>query len=280
MQPTQQKDENYMVNSPLTDVVSMPVPQLPERQLIWNSMNRMLSDPNYSPERVRDAYAIAKMMLADLAVVTFNAAFSDAQKEFKPAVKNRKITIRSKDAKPTDKPIQETQYSDWFAHWEGVQVALNKNGLSLSFDISAAVGQPVTVTAILEHRDGHSRRVSITLPHDSTGSKNAVQAIGSSIAYGKRYTGMAILNLTAEDDETDDDGKSAGAPATISEEQLSTINQLMTEAKVSVKSFCNNFKIETVDALPAASYDEAVLKLKQKIAAKPKEEPKPEAPVI
>jgi len=39
------------------------------------------------------------------------------------------------------------------------------------------------------------------------GSKNAVQAVGSSVSYGKRYVMSALLNITTTDD--DDDGQSA-----------------------------------------------------------------------
>jgi hypothetical protein len=45
------------------------------------------------------------------------------------------------------------------------------------------------------------------LPHDSTGSKNAVQAVGSSTSYGKRYTACALLNITSRGE--DDDGETA-----------------------------------------------------------------------
>ena len=46
------------------------------------------------------------------------------------------------------------------------------------------------------------------LPVDTTGSKNAVQAVGSSTAYGKRYVMEALLNLTSRGQ--DDDGKRGG----------------------------------------------------------------------
>jgi hypothetical protein len=43
---------------------------------------------------------------------------------------------------------------------------------------------------------------------DASGNKNAVQALGSAISYGKRYTASALLNLTSHGE--DDDSFRAG----------------------------------------------------------------------
>jgi hypothetical protein len=51
------------------------------------------------------------------------------------------------------------------------------------------------------------------LPVDTSGSKNPVQAVGSSTAYGKRYVMEALLNLTSRG--VDDDGKRGGGQGAI-----------------------------------------------------------------
>src|SRR5690606_16446095 len=55
----------------------------------------------------------------------------------------------------------------------------------------------------LTHKSGHREETTIKLPADPSGNKNAVQAVASSVSYGKRYTAGALLNLTshAEDDD-------------------------------------------------------------------------------
>ena len=84
---------------------------------------------------------------------------------------------------------------------------LSRYGLVLTFSID--VGEQVAVTAKLLHRAGHYEQTKIALPRDTSGSKNAVQAIGSTQKYGQRYTAQAILGLSlGEDDE--DDGRGAG----------------------------------------------------------------------
>lgn len=84
---------------------------------------------------------------------------------------------------------------------------LSEHGLAMTFAIE--VGDQVTVTAKLMHKAGHSEQTSIALPRDTSGSKNAVQAVGSTQKYGQRYTAQAILGLSlGQDDE--DDGRGAG----------------------------------------------------------------------
>ena len=70
-------------------------------------------------------------------------------------------------------------------------------------------GGEVKVTCILTHVQGHSISASFTGPHDTTGSKNAAQAVGSAFTYGERYSLMAVTGLAAH--EMDDDGASSGA---------------------------------------------------------------------
>ena len=100
-----------------------------------------------------------------------------------------------------------------YALWEDVndliKPVLSEHGFGLSFKVSDAEAG-ITVTAVLRHRGGHLEETSYTFQADATGSKNAIQAIGSSMSYGKRYTAAALLNLTTRDGlEDDDDGDKA-----------------------------------------------------------------------
>jgi hypothetical protein len=63
------------------------------------------------------------------------------------------------------------------------------------------------VTCIVRHRDGHFEETTLMSPIDTSGSKNAVQQIGSTQSYLQRYSLMAALGLAAS---RDDDGHAAG----------------------------------------------------------------------
>lgn len=84
---------------------------------------------------------------------------------------------------------------------------LSAHGLALTFAV--AVADLVTVTAKLMHKAGHCETTEMALPRDTTGSKNAVQAVGSTQKYGQRYTAQAILGLSLGADD-EDDGRGSG----------------------------------------------------------------------
>lgn len=50
----------------------------------------------------------------------------------------------------------------------------------------------------------------LRLPPDLSGDKNSIQAVGSSVSYGKRYTACALLNITSRGE---DDARSAAGCA-------------------------------------------------------------------
>ena len=87
---------------------------------------------------------------------------------------------------------------------EAVKPVLQKYGFAVSFRIKQPEGK-IEVTARLSHREGHAEETSIVLPADTSGAKNAVQAQGSSVAYGKRYAMCALLNISTRGE--DDDGQ-------------------------------------------------------------------------
>lgn len=89
---------------------------------------------------------------------------------------------------------------------EAVKPVLQKFGFAINFKTDTT-GGTVKVTGILTHREGHRESTDMTLPVDVSGSKNPVQSIGSSVAYGMRYVMTALLNLTSRGQ--DDDGEGA-----------------------------------------------------------------------
>jgi len=92
-----------------------------------------------------------------------------------------------------------------YALWEDINAAikpiLTQFGFALSFRTDFADG--IAVTGVLSHRAGHSISTTIKLPPDPSGNKPAVQAVASSVSYGKRYAAGALLNLTSHGEDDD-----------------------------------------------------------------------------
>ena len=61
----------------------------------------------------------------------------------------------------------------------------------------------IKVTCIVSHKDGFSKETSMAAPADTSGNKNFIQAIGSTITYLKRYTLTGALGIAVGGEDTD-----------------------------------------------------------------------------
>lgn len=95
-----------------------------------------------------------------------------------------------------------------------INEALSKHGLSSSWSLTQ--NGIISVTCKITHEQGYSEETTISAPADVSGSKNAIQSIGSTVSYLERYSLLALTGLATRD--IDDDGKAAGKVAfTVSE---------------------------------------------------------------
>jgi len=118
---------------------------------------------------------------------------------------------------------------------EQIKDLLAKNGLSHSWRTDQADNQ-ISVTCCVTHRMGHSECTTLTAAPDSTGSKNSIQAIASTVSYLERYTLYAILGLASKD--MDDDAVGAEPAKLITDEQV-----LSLHAKAEEHGVLDNFTI-------------------------------------
>lgn len=63
--------------------------------------------------------------------------------------------------------------------------------------------ESITVTCVLRHTLGHSIENTLSSGSDGSGSKNAIQAIGSAVSYLRRYTLLGVLGMATSDEDTD-----------------------------------------------------------------------------
>jgi hypothetical protein len=71
----------------------------------------------------------------------------------------------------------------------------------------------VSVTCTVTHVQGHSEDVTLAAPPDTSGSKNSIQSIASTVSYLERYTILAALGIAVQDQDNDGQGdESANLP--------------------------------------------------------------------
>ena len=147
-----------------------------------------------------------------------------------------------------------------------INQALSAHGLSAAWK-TAQDERGITVTCTITHRLGHSESTSLTAAPDNSGSKNAIQAVGSTITYLSRYTLLSLTGLATHDQ--DDDGN--GASATLSPEQVAEIERLIKETGSDKAAFLKYLGAESVDKILASAYAKAVAALNAKKKATKRE---------
>ena len=149
---------------------------------------------------------------------------------------------------------------------ETINPLLAKHNLSFSWVTEQA--DAITVHCDVTHAQGHSQRVSLTASPDTTGSKNAIQAIGSTVSYLQRYTLLSALGLATG--EMDNDG---GAQVEcITSDQADVIHDIVADHPdkdfgVRMLAWLEQNGVASVEEIPAKHWKNYLGQI-QKAAAK------------
>jgi hypothetical protein len=184
-----------------------------------------------------------------------------ARKAFDRAIAaaKAKITPIQRNAKGHN----DKRYADFAAIAKVVDPILSEHGLSYRF--RTAQSDRISVTCILSHEDGHSEETTLTGPADTSGSKNAIQAIGSTLTYLQRYSLVQMLGLAAA---ADDDGKAGGNVETVTQKQADDLSDLIELHGKNRAQFLKWAKVERFEDIPATAYDACVKAIEYKAPAK------------
>jgi hypothetical protein len=165
---------------------------------VMQMIERAAANPQVDVVKLEKLLDMQERIFEKNAEIAFNGAMAEMQAELPVVRENGVIEIPGRKA---------TRYAKFEDINEVVKPVLQRHGFAVSFRINSE-NNKVRVTGILAHRAGHREETSMELPVDTSGSKNPVQAVGSSVSYGKRYVMEALLNLTSRGQ--DDDGKRGG----------------------------------------------------------------------
>lgn len=225
-----------------------------ETAVVLAVIERAARDPQVDIDKLERLLQMRERIASTAAKAAYSAALAQMQPELptiaeRGAIKNNSGAVQSK-----------------YALWEDVVAAitpvLSRHGFALSFRTGNG-DKTVTVTGVLSHRDGHSEETALTLPIDTSGSKNAVQSVGSSTSYGKRYTSAALLNLRTG--EADDDGQAGPvAAATVTQAQANEICALVNDTNSDPKKFLAYIDAARFEDILASKYAQAVASLQAK----------------
>jgi hypothetical protein len=219
---------------------------------IFSMVERIMMDKDLPVERAHQALEFYQKVQAQAARQAFDEAMANAKAKIPPILKDQHVKYTNKSG-----DVTEYDHENLSGIAKIVDPILSEFGLSYRFRTTSNLNEPIRVTCIVAHRAGYYEENTLSAGADSTGGKNTIQAIGSTLTYLQRYTLKSSLGLAAA---PDDDGKKADdeTKAPISEAQLKELAELMVDFdSEQTARFCTYFKIKTVESLPASEFERA-----------------------
>jgi hypothetical protein len=205
-------------------------------------------DKGMPVETIDKLMTLAERYQANHARMSFNAAVADAKAETPVIVRNRS-------------GHNNKRYADFAAIASVVDPILGRHGLGYRFR-TVQDDKTIRTTCVLFHKDGYSEENTLAGPADASGSKNAIQAIGSTLTYLQRYSLVQALGLAAGDD---DDGKTATSGGSITADQLKTLESKFAQVGGVSPATLAYFEVASLAELPAKDFDRVLTAVNKKI---------------
>lgn len=133
---------------------------------------------------------------------------------------------------------------------EKISAELSKYGLSASWRTNQ--NGKISVSCRITHELGHSEETTLEADAETSGVKNSIQAIGSTITYLERYTLLALTGLATYDD---DDGRSS--VNFITEEEVGTLQKMIIEKGLDAIKLCKFLNVQSLERIPVTEYQKA-----------------------
>lgn len=137
--------------------------------------------------------------------------------------------------------------------------AMAPHGLSFRWETKQEDNR-ITVTCWINHIGGHREATTLSGPADTSGQKNAIQAIGSAVTYLQRYSLLAATGLAPSDD---DDGEAVGTPK-ISDGQAHELETLAAVVGANWPAFVKYMGVTDISLLPERRFADAKSALEAK----------------
>jgi hypothetical protein len=217
----------------------------------------LAKDPSVDVVKLQALLEMQERMEARQAKVQFNRSFVRLSGKMPRVKKNGTVDLGA----------GKGSYA--FATWEDmdrvIRPLMDAEGFGLSFDSAARTeqGGGITVTGELIHREGFSKTASMSLALDSGPGRNNLQAMGSSLSYGKRYVAEMLLNIVREG--ADDDGAKGGIQY-IGPGQIAKIRALLTETRTDEVRFLDTIGVAEIEEIKVGEFTIAVNLLNAKKA--------------
>lgn len=213
-------------------------------------MLRLALEKGANLSELRDVLALQKEWEANEARKAYYASMAAFKAEAPKILKNKAVGYDAKNG-----GVRTSYKHATLDHiTDRISPVLSKHGLSASWRV-AQNGQ-ISVTTRIAHVLGHFEETTITAGADTTGSKNSIQAVGSTITYLQRYGLLALTGLATADQ--DDDAQAAQAEY-VSERELHQLRDHILNEGLAEDRVCQYLKVESLEKLPKSEFKRAMM---------------------
>jgi len=210
-----------------------------------------------TPDVLEKLLALQERWENNQARKVYDEAISAARAEIPPIKKNKTVSYGAGKTAYHHEDLAEIERT--------ILPILSKHGISYRFKTTVTDKQ-IVVTCILS-KGGYREENSLPAPADTSGSKNPIQAIGSTVTYLQRYTLKAALGLSATDDDdavsVNTNGNGNGGSRTLSDEQTDELFMAIDDSGRTEEWFCKFARIKELKDLASERFDAALAYVKK-----------------
>lgn len=191
-----------------------------------------------------------------------------AEKEFNIAFAKFKKTapIISKDSRvnfTSSKGVTDYKHASLAGLMKVVTPLLADQGLAIYWIPGNEKGN-VTITAVLVHELGHSVNATLSAPPDTTGNKNSLQAVNSTVTYLERYVTFALLGMASAEDN-DGQGDTTQTLDYITPDQVENLNfeidNTQRQNDELTKVICDAYKVPSLQHILSKDFVEILKRI-------------------
>lgn len=166
-------------------------------------IERLSSNPNVDIDKIRQLLEMQERWEANQDKAAMSKGLADFKKNPPIIIKERLARFDSK--REGGGPVSYS-YADLENVTSAIQDGLAEFGITHSWIIGEQSGS-ISVTCVLRYGVYETAGVTLAAPPDTSGTKNAIQAKGSTISYLEKYTLLAATGMAAGMPDTDGNPK-------------------------------------------------------------------------
>jgi len=226
---------------------------LTEETVLLQVIARAARDPTVDLDRMERLLVMHERLNARKAAQEFVEAMARFKAKAPTIMKDKLVSFPHKDGDD----VTSYRHATLGAVCEAICIGLGEVGISHRWELKQAEAR-IEVTCVLTHTGGHSERTMLNGAPDASGKKNTIQQVASTVTYLERYTLLAATGMATKDQDNDGGGGSTDDRPRVSEEQVASLEALLTEVGANKINFLKWARVEALEDILASNYKACV----------------------